>query len=127
MPEYTYHKADPNKYKRMAAKFDRDLDKAVCEIYLRRLNLYNRDEFEQWRTELEKQFEESESNWFQKIISYLYYKLMLPKIEELADPKKLFFVLSKLDKTIKYLPPGYWVAVIRGLDWVADLVYKNME
>jgi len=127
MTEYKPKFADPNEYVRMGFPVKNRYDKAVCESYLRRLNLYTREEFEAWKKNLDKQFLERESSWFQKLMGQLWYRLVLPKIGELTSPKQLFKVLSQIDKLIPYLPVGYWTAVLKGIDWVADLVYKNMD
>jgi hypothetical protein len=101
--------------------------KAVCEVYLRKLNLYTKEEFDTWRRELDVKFKEAESSFWQKLWGQIWYRIVLPKAHELNSPKQIFKVLSKIDKLIPYLPEGYWIAVLKGIDWVADLVYENME
>ena len=126
--EYKPKYADPNDYARMKFPVKDTHLTAICESYLlQTLGIWTKDGFDKWRRNVEKQWKEAESNWFEKIVGYLYYKLILPKANELTNPKKLFFVLSKLDKTIKYLPPGYWIPIIKGIDWIADIVYENLD
>ena len=131
MPEYKPKFVDPNDYKRMKSQIatsSREYDKAICEAYLRnQLGIWTENEFKRWQINLNLQFANRESGWFKKLIGQIWYRLVLPKAEELTHPKQLFKVLGQIDKLIPYLPQGYWIVILKGIDWVADLVYKQME
>ena len=126
MTDYKPYIADPNKYARIPIP-RLSFEKAVCGVYLRKLNLYTKEEIEIWRKNLASQFANRESSWFQKLVGQIWYRVVLPKVSELTSPKQLFRVLGQIDKLIPYLPQGYWIAVLKAIDWVADLVYEGMD
>ncbi len=95
--------------------------------YFRKRGVGTLEEYEQWRRNLDRQFREAESSWWQKLWGQVWYRIVLPKITELNSPKQIFKVLSKIDKLIPYLPEGYWIGVLKAMDFVADLVYERME
>ena len=127
MSEYVPSYADPENYKRMGFDKKDHYAKAVSIVYLWKLDIYTKEEFDQWRKKVEQQFKDRESSWWTRLIGQLWYRLFLPKVEELTTPKQIFKMLSQIDKLIKYLPESKWVNILKAIDWVADLVYKSMD
>ena len=127
MPEYKPYIADPENYKRHRVSQEEDYEKYISQVYLRRLNLFTRDELVVFVEELKRKFNERESTWWTRVWGQIWYNLFLPNLNEVLTVKQVFKLLSKTDQLIKYLPQSKWVYLLRGIDWVADLAYESLD
>ena len=122
--------SNPELYNMMTAKMKRDYNVMTRDEWLRYFRnngISTQAQVDEMSEKIANRIANDESSWFQKLMSLVYYKFILPKSQELLTPKNLLKVLSKLDHLLPYMPSDFWKSVLKALDKAAEYAYKSLD